>query len=129
MFIMTKVEISLNLRPYKLSPQSSQLLFNHGNLGFGVGLLLAFLFDHGGRCSVHELFVGELAHDAPQEALRIFQFFFPLLDFGFDIDAVSQWNEELGAADDKTESAFWSRVNIVDVADIAELADDAVEIL
>ena len=35
MFIMTKVEISLNLRPYKLSPQPSQLLLNDSDSGFG----------------------------------------------------------------------------------------------
>ena len=39
-------------------PQPSQLLFNHSNLGFGVGFLLAFLIDHGIGSVAAEVFIG-----------------------------------------------------------------------
>ena len=42
-----------------LFPQPRQLLLNDSNLGFGVGFLFAFLFHHGGRSAIHEVFVGE----------------------------------------------------------------------
>ena len=44
----------------KSSPQPSQLLLNHSNLGFGDGFLFAFLVDGGGRCTTHEALIGDL---------------------------------------------------------------------
>ena len=46
------------LYEYLSFPQPSQLLLNHGNLGFGVGFLLAFLIDHGIGSVAAEVFIG-----------------------------------------------------------------------
>ena len=59
-----------------LFPQPRQLLFNHSNLGFGVGFLLAFLVYDGGRSTTHKALVGELGFNALQETLGVFQFLF-----------------------------------------------------
>ena len=66
----------------KSFPQSGQLLLDDGDLGFGVGFLLAFLIDHGGRSAIDKAFVGELGLHALQEALGVFQLLFELFDFG-----------------------------------------------
>ena len=43
----------------KSFPQPRQLLLDDSNLGLGVGFLLAFLVDDGGRSTTHEAFVGK----------------------------------------------------------------------
>ena len=57
----------------RTSSQVRELLFEHSNLGQGVGLFLALVLHHLFRRAVHKLLVGEFAPNAAQKALRIFE--------------------------------------------------------